>query len=87
MTAPWCAWPWVSTPTTTRVRFLVRLGMLVSPFHSRHEPGPAGTGREPLLSLTPHVVILLDLALQACGRLARLIARATTGRPCQPRRR
>lgn len=38
--------PWVSTPPmTTLVRLLVRLGMLVSPFRSRHEPGQARTGR------------------------------------------
>src|SRR5512132_1427070 len=30
---------------TTRVRLLVRLGMLVPPFRSRHEPGQARTGR------------------------------------------
>jgi hypothetical protein len=34
--------PWVSTPPMTT---LVRLGMLVSPFRSRHEPGQARTGR------------------------------------------
>src|SRR5215211_4575368 len=46
MTAAWWARPWVSTPPmTTRVHFLVRLGMLGSPFRSRHEPGQARTGR------------------------------------------